>query len=105
MLDGQPQAALFSGPRRAGELARDGLSTAPGADLALVAAQIERIMALADTGRIHEGREACADLVFDFQPLIVARPELFQRVVAALRRCDGHQLLARLAIAAHGDTG
>ena len=80
-------------------------SAAPGADLALVAAQIERIMALADAARFHEGREACADLVFDFQPLIVARPELFHRVVAALRRCDGHQLLARLAIAAHGDTG
>jgi hypothetical protein len=41
--------------------------------------------------------------VFGFQPLIVARPELFERVVAALRRCEGHQLLRRLAIATDRD--
>jgi hypothetical protein len=72
--------------------------------MALIATRIDRIMALIGANRFHDAREACADLVFDFQPLIVTRPELFQRVVAALRRCEGHQLLRRLSIAADCDT-
>jgi hypothetical protein len=99
MLDGQPQAAVFDGPAREAELVFGGPSAAPASDLALVAAQIQRIGALADAGRCYEGREACADLVFDFQPFIAAHPELLRQVVAALKRCEGHQLLGRLTAA------
>lgn len=99
MPNGEPQAALLNASRRRGASARPLLSPAQRADQALVAARIERIMGMVSAGRLHDGREACADLMFDFQPLIVARPELLQRFVAALRGCEAHQLVRRLAIA------
>ncbi len=79
----------------------EGLSATRRNDYAVVAAGIERIMALADAGLFYEGREACADLLFDFQPLLEARPELLQRFCVALRRCKAEQLQRRLSIALH----
>jgi hypothetical protein len=103
MPDGEPQAALMDSSRRRPAFARPRPSLVQRADQALVAAQVERIMCLIAAGHLHNAREACADLLFDFQPLIVARPELCQRFVAALRRCDAQQLLRRLATAADCD--
>ncbi len=69
----------------------------------LLPARIDRIMSLIAAGYLRDAREACADLVFDSQPLIVAEGlSRMQRLATALRRCDGHQLLRRLAIAADG---
>ncbi len=70
-------------------------------DHATVEAGIERIIARADAGLFYEAREACAALLFDFQPLLAARPELLQRFRVALRRCKAKQLQRRLAIALH----
>ncbi len=103
MPDGEQHVAFIDGARDRREPVGVGLSVAPCKDLGLVVAQLDRIMALADAGRLHEGREACADLMFEFQPLLVARLELLQRLGAALRRCEADQLLRRLAIAVRGE--
>lgn len=79
-------------------------SATQSADQAFITARLDRIMSLIAAGRLHDAREACADLVFGFQSLIVVRAELCQQMVAALQRCEGHQLLRRLAVAADCDT-
>ncbi len=103
MLDGEQPVAFVDDSRDQREPVGVGLSVAPSKDLDLVVAQIDRITELADAGRLHEGREACADLTFDFQPFLVARPELLQCLSAVLRRCKADQLLRRLTIAVRGD--
>ncbi len=104
MRDVGRQDALLYCSRRRAEPPGARPPAAATTDLALIAEQIDRIAALVAAGSHYDAREACANLVFDFQPLIVARPELFQRVAVALARCDGHQLLRRLVGAGHGDT-
>ena len=69
---------------------------------ATVTAEIERIIALTDAGLFYDARAACADLLFCFQPVIVAWPELTQRFGVALRRCQAEQLQRRLALATQG---
>jgi hypothetical protein len=109
MSNGEPHAAILDGGLRRVQPVRARLSATPrpsatqSANHALIATRVDRIMTLIAANRLHDAREACADLVFGFQPLIVARPELFERVVAALRRCEGHQLLRRLAMATDRD--
>jgi hypothetical protein len=104
MPDDQPHAALLENSRHRVQSVRGRQSGTQSAERALITTQLDRIMTLIAVGRLHDAREACADLVFGFQSLIVARPELCQRVVAALQRCEGHQLLRRLAVAADCDT-
>jgi hypothetical protein len=103
MSNGEPHAAILDGGLRRVQPLRARPSATQSANHALIATRVDRIMTLIAANRLHDAREACADLVFGFQPLIVARPELFERVVAALRRCEGHQLLRRLAIATDRD--
>jgi hypothetical protein len=69
----------------------------------VISLEIERIIALADAGLSLEGREACAELMFDYQPQLAVRPELRQRFILALRRCNAEQLLRRLSIAMRGE--
>jgi hypothetical protein len=69
----------------------------------VISIEIERIIALADAGLSFEGREACAGLMFDYQPQLAARHELRQRFILALRRCNAEQLLRRLSIAMCGE--
>jgi len=81
----------------------DDLSQTKSGDQATVASAIDHIIALTDAGLFYEAREACTDLMFDFQTLIIARPELLQRFTALLRRCKAEQLLRRLLIAVQGE--
>ncbi len=102
MPDGDRHSTTLESSRDRMPPVHAGPSTALGVDQAIVAARIDRIMSLIAAGYLRDAREACADLVFDSQPLIVARAESYHRLATALRRCDGHQLLRRLAIAADG---
>jgi hypothetical protein len=104
MPDGQPHTALLANSGHRVQSVRGRPPATQSADQALITARLDRIMTLIAVGRLHDAREACADLLFCFQSLIVARPELCQRVVAALQRCQGNQLLRRLSIATHCDT-
>jgi len=68
----------------------------------LVHEQLIRIGALADLGFETEAREASADLLFDFQPLIVTCPELASLCASVLPRCGATALHRRFLLAAHG---
>jgi hypothetical protein len=48
-------------------------------------------------------RAACADLLFDFQPLIAACPDLLSRTFDVLEQCEATALRQRLLVAVHGD--
>jgi hypothetical protein len=102
------QATLLSGVEEQAEPPRDRSSRTrePGAhgDLDLVRDRLFQIAALAEAGRLAKARASCADLLFDFQPLIAARPDLLERTLALLGRCEATALRQRLLIAVHGDS-
>jgi len=102
MPDGESHTALLEHSRHRMQPVHAGPPATLGADEAIVAARLDRIMSLIAAGYLRDAREACADLVFDSQPLLMAGADSYQRLATALRRCDGHQLLRRLAIAADG---
>jgi hypothetical protein len=61
------------------------------------------IAALADRGSNAEARGACADLLFDFQPLVAAHPDLVALCDDVLLRCGATALRFRFFLAVHGD--
>src|ERR1700685_1104892 len=73
------------------------------ADLAMVRLELREIAVLAAAGRPAEAREAIAELLFGFQPLIAARRDLRSRVIDLLIRCNATPLLRRFMTALHGD--
>jgi hypothetical protein len=72
-------------------------------DLDLVRERLPGIAALAVGGRPAEAREACADLLFDFQPLITAHAGLLARTIELLGQCGATALRRRLLVAINGD--
>ena len=46
-----------------------------------------QIQALTEIGRLTEAREVSVDLLFDFQPVIVAHADLLARVLGVFERC------------------
>jgi hypothetical protein len=73
------------------------------AGLALVREKLRQISAHADAGRLSDGREAIADLLFDFQPLIATHADLVSSTLGLLRRCEATALLRRFRVAIYGD--
>jgi hypothetical protein len=73
------------------------------ADTDQVRRRLWQIAGLLKTGRRVAAREACADLLFDFQPLIAADPELVGTMLAALEQCAAAALRRRLLVAVHGE--
>src|ERR1700691_5882122 len=72
-------------------------------DLAMVRLELREIAVLAAAGRPAEAREAIAELLFGFQPLIAARRDLRSRVIDLLIRCNATSLLRRFMTALPGD--
>jgi hypothetical protein len=72
-------------------------------DASFVHERLAWIAALADRGSSAEARGACADLLFDFQPLVVAHPDLVALCDDVLRRCGATALRFRFFLAVHGD--
>jgi hypothetical protein len=62
------------------------------------------ITALADAGLQTEARGAVADLLFDFQPLIVTVPALVAQCINVLNRSGATALKRRFLLAAYGDS-
>jgi hypothetical protein len=73
------------------------------ADLALVREKLRQIAAHAEAGRLSDGREAIADLLFDFQPIIAAHADLVSSTLGLLGRCEATALLRRFRVAIYGD--
>jgi hypothetical protein len=67
--------------------------------------ELARIGALAEVGLSTEARGACADFLFDFQPMIVAHSDLVALCEDTLLRCGATALWRRFRVAAHGDAG
>jgi hypothetical protein len=101
------EATIPAGAKERAELRHDRSSPAlePGAhgDVDLVRDRLLQIAALAEAGRLTTARAFCANLLFDFQPLIAARLDLLNRTLSLLERCEGTGLRQRLLIAVHGD--
>ena len=100
-----PTTRLDVPDRSAPLLAWDGarMPSIEAADLALVRLELREIAVLAAAGRAEEAREAIAELLFGFQPLIAARRDLRSRVIDLLIRCNATSLLRRFMTALHGD--
>jgi len=73
------------------------------ADIDRVRRRRWRIGGLLKTGLRVPAREACADLLFDFQPLIASNPDLVAAMLATPEQCDAAALRRRLLIAAQGE--
>ena len=73
------------------------------ADIDRVRRRLWRIGGLLRTGLRVPAREACADLLFDFQPLIASDPDLVAAMLATLEQCAAVALRRRLLIAVHGE--
>lgn len=82
---------------------KTGRGTPAKADIDRVRRRLWRIGRLLKTGLRVPAREACADLLFDFQPLIASNPDLVAAMLATLEQCGGAALRRRLLIAAHGE--
>jgi len=72
-------------------------------DLNFVRRRLARIAGLAGRGSHAEARGACADLLFDFQPLVAAYPDLIARCDDVLLRCGATALRSRFLLAVHGE--
>jgi hypothetical protein len=73
------------------------------ADIDQVRRRLWRIGVLLKTGLLVPAREACADLLFDFQPLIASNPDLLAAMLVTLEQCGATALRRRLVIAVHGE--
>jgi hypothetical protein len=91
-LDRRPQAVSRTTPRPASEEAAAQATLA-----ALVAAA-----AVARAGDRQRARELCAAVVFEAQPMIVARAELQRATLHALLTSHGFKLLSRVVLAMSG---
>jgi hypothetical protein len=73
------------------------------ADIDRVRRRLWRIGGLLKAGLRVPAREACADLLFDFQPLIASNPDLVAAMLATLEQCAAAALRRRLLIAVRGE--
>jgi hypothetical protein len=80
-----------------------GRGTRREADPDNVRRRLSRIADLVKAGLFAPAQEACADLLFDFQPLIASDPELLASVLAMLEQCGAAGLRRRLLMAVRGD--
>jgi hypothetical protein len=71
-------------------------------DLENVRRRLWRISGLVKAGLLLPAREACADLLFDFQPLIALDSDLLASMLSALEQCGAAGLRRRLMTAVHG---
>jgi|HubBroStandDraft_1064217.scaffolds.fasta_scaffold46848_3 hypothetical protein len=72
-------------------------------DARFVRERLASIAALADRGSNAEARGACADLLFDFQPLVAAHSDLVALCDDVLLRCGATALRFRFLLAVHGN--
>ncbi len=80
------------------------LRTAPEtlrADVAL--ATLERAVAAARAGDHQYGRELCASVLFQIQPMLACHKRLLRTAVCALMVSQGFNLLTRLTVALSGE--
>jgi len=84
-------------------LPRTARGTTAEADIDQVRRRLWRIGGLLRSGLRVPAREACADLLFDFQPLIASNPDLVAAMLATLEQCAAAALRRRLLIAVHGE--
>ena len=77
----------------------------PDADLLAVTEQFAAIESLIESGHTQEAREACAHLIYAFQPAIVADPWLLGKILNLLERSAAHGLRRLLARATGMDEG
>jgi hypothetical protein len=103
MPEAQFQAPFRSEAGGSRNQGTDGHPSRDQADLALVRERLRQISAHADAGRLSDGREAIADLLFDFQPLIATHADLVSSTLGLLRRCEATALLRRFRVAIYGD--
>ena len=103
MPHGAHHGDVLEAVRPRGDQAIAGLAISRCRDAAVVVGEIGRIMTLAEAGRMFDAREACAALLFDYQPVLAAHPMLLQRFAGVLQRCKAEQLLRRLSVAVHGE--
>jgi hypothetical protein len=76
----------------------------PDAESEYVREELLRIATLADTGIRTEARAACAELLFDFQPVIAVDSQLTALCVNVLRRCEATALQQRFLTAVYGES-
>lgn len=107
MPKARPQGNPVPGPESRAAWKRDpasrGRAIHPGAELEYVRKQLRRMAELADAGLRMAAREAGADLLFEFQPVIVAHSELASQDIEVLRRCEATALRRRFVMAAYDD--
>jgi hypothetical protein len=72
-------------------------------DVCFVRERLMSIAALADRGSHADARGACADLLFDSQPLVVAHTDLATLCDDVLLRCGATALRFRFRLAAYGE--
>jgi hypothetical protein len=73
-----------------------------GLEEAVIAAKFSEIEAILAAGRILAAREACADLLFKFQPVFASDTRLYTRFLAVLERTKARRLKQRLVVAVSG---
>ena len=83
-----------------GSTRRESIDSHTGLDL--VRERLRSIEALAAAGHNAEAREASADLLFDFQPLIAAHLDLVSLCEDVLLGCGATALWRRFVLAVHG---
>jgi hypothetical protein len=99
----EPAPLIASGSRsdvKFGSTSRESIGSHTGHDL--VRERLRLIGALAAAGHNAEAREASADLLFDFQPLIAAHVDLVSLCEDVLLRCGATALWRRFVLAVHG---
>lgn len=69
---------------------------------ALIYARFAEIEAILQSGKILAARDACADLLFKFQPAFATNTRLYTRLLALLERTNARRLKQRLVIAVSG---
>jgi hypothetical protein len=67
-----------------------------------IAARFSEIEATLSAGRMFAAREACADLLFKYQPVFAGNMRLYTRFLALLERTQARRLKQRLVIAVSG---
>lgn len=67
-----------------------------------IAATFSEIEATLSAGRMFAAREACADLLFKYQPVFANNTRLYTRFLALLERTQARRLKQQLVIAVSG---
>jgi hypothetical protein len=99
----EPVPLIASGSKsdvKLGSTPRESTDSHTGPDL--VRERLRSIEALAAAGHNAEAREASADLLFDFQPLIAAHLDLVSLCEDVLLSCGATALWRRFVLAVHG---